>query len=258
VRRPVRQRSPAVTRALVILRQRAGDHPVKRAEVRPDRGDKGRRLAGVLPHQLRLIGALEREPAGEHLERGHAEGIDVRLRGDGRPRQEPSLLRRHVLRRAHRDRLARIIAWRGEAKVHEHGAGGVVLDDDVGGLDVPVDEPRGVHGADAVRDLRQDLQRPVHRDRRVVLLVLGDDRPQAPPVDVLHREEVRPLVRPEGVDLDDVLAADRGERLRLLLEARSGSRVAGPGGGDHLERHLAIEPGVARQVDDTHAAASEL
>src|SRR5216110_3042038 len=70
--------------------------------------------------------SLERELAGEHLERHDAEGVDV---GAPVQRSPADLLRAHELRRAEDDAGRRQLRDRrigaallGEAEVHDHGA----------------------------------------------------------------------------------------------------------------------------------------
>src|SRR5204862_6295541 len=57
-------------------------------------------------------------------------------------------------------------------------------------------------------------------------------------------------------DLADVRMAHARGRACLAPEAFDGARVRQA--GDHLDRHLAIQPLVTAGVDDAHAALSEL
>ena len=89
---------------------------------------------------------LEGEPAGEHLIERDAEGVEIGAVVD-RPVHPPRLLRRHVGQRALDEpgRLrGRLLAGQagGEPEVGDlHLAGGGV-DEDVVGLEVPVDDAR--------------------------------------------------------------------------------------------------------------------
>ena len=68
----------------------------------------------------------------------------------------------------------------------------------------------------------------------------------------------RLAVAAEVVDREDVGMRERGDRLRLALEARaarSASRARRC--GQHLDRDVAAEPRVARPVDLAHAAGAE-
>ena len=64
-------------------------------------GDRLGRLGDVRGEHLLRRGADERRPAGEHLVRHHADGVDVGAMIDVRIGR--GLLRRHVRRRADRD-----------------------------------------------------------------------------------------------------------------------------------------------------------
>ena len=56
---------------------------------------------------------------------------------------------------------------------------------------------------------------------------------------VLHDEEVDPLVRVELVEGTDVRVVQRGDRLRLTLETLATFGVGGQLGGQHFDRHRA-------------------
>ena len=51
--------------------------------------------------------------------------------------------------------------------------------------------------------------------------------------------------------------AQRGQRLRLALEAGDALRVGGEGGGQDFDRDLAAEHGVAGAIHLAHAALAE-
>ena len=60
-----------------------------------------------------------------------------------------------------------------------------------------------------------------------------------------------------AVDRGDVRVIERGEQLRLALQTAHVLRIVGNRRGQDLERDLAVEPGVGRAVDLTHAAGTE-
>ena len=62
---------------------------------------------------------------------------------------------------------------------------------------------------------------------------------------------------PEVQDLDDVLVRDHVDRARLVEETRDDVRVARQGGVQQLDRDLATDDGVLRQIYDTHPALAE-
>ena len=81
-------------------------------------------------------------------------------------------------------------------------------------------------------------------------------------LDELHGEEVgrRPVVEAralEAVEVGDVRVVERGEHLRLALEAGEPLGVRGEGLGQELERDVAAELRVGRAVDLAHAARAE-
>ena len=77
--------------------------------------------------------------------------------------------------------------------------------------------------------------------------------------DVLHHDEVLvvALVEAEVEHLDDVGVHQPGRCQRLAAEARDERRVVGEVLGEQLQRHVALEPLVERQVDRRHAADAE-
>jgi hypothetical protein len=55
----------------------------------------------------------------------------------------------------------------------------------------------------------------------------------------------------------DAGMVEGGEELGLTVEAREPIRIVREGGVQHLDRHLAFEPAVARLVHLAHAASAE-
>ena len=81
-------------------------------------------------------------------------------------------------------------------------------------------------------------------------------------VDELHREEMRDgSVRErrllEGVELGDVRVVERGEDLRLALEAGEAVGVGGEGRGQQLQGDVAVEARVGRAVDLAHSSGAD-
>ncbi|MFN8642593.1 MAG: hypothetical protein U0802_13435 [Candidatus Binatia bacterium] len=132
-----------------------------------------------------------------------------------------------------------------------------MLDEDVRRLHVAVD--------DAVRVQRlQPADELVKRRAHALVVELGhggvhgraaaqvvDD---VDAVDQLHREEALLVVDDEVVELDQVRMRQAGERAELLFEQVDLFRRVGAQG---LQRHVAAEHGVVRQVDDAHPALPE-
>jgi hypothetical protein len=59
------------------------------------------------------------------------------------------------------------------------------------------------------------------------------------------------------MDLRDVRMVERGQRLRLALEAGHALRIAGELVGENFQRDVTVELGVARAVDLPHSAFAD-
>ena len=127
-----------------------------------------------------------------------------------------------------------------------------VVDDDVGRLDVPVQDALAVCGVQ-----RAGQRAPQPRGRRVLQPpVLVDHGAQRPPRHVLHDD--RELAVGIGEDVVDPYAVGvvhGGEGPRLPADPPFGLLVRRLRG---LDRHGAVEVDVARLEDGTHASALEL
>ena len=77
------------------------------------------------------------------------------------------------------------------------------------------------------------------------------------PFDELHRDEAPFEDVADLVDGDDVRMIQRGDGARFLFEAADRVAVAGQPVAEELDRHLAAEPGVVREIDLAHAAAAD-
>jgi hypothetical protein len=173
------------------------------------------------------------------------------------------LLGRHVAERAdHRPGLGRDHLAAGRALVVAVARGdgpgqaevgdprpAVVADHDVVGLDVAVDHAGRVRRRQAVarRGVQRDDLAPGARP-------LADPRSRGAAADVLHRQVDPPGVLPDLVHDDDVGMRQLRQRRRLSLDP--GQRRRRPRGAQ-LDRHRALEPQVARQVDHAHAARAD-
>ncbi len=102
-------------------------------------------------------------------------------------------------------------------------------------------------------NLMHQLRRLPRRQRRAVQVIR-----QAAAFAELHREERQPLVLADLVDAHHPRVTQPADRLRLaaepLLLRRPGVRPR----QDHLQRHHAVDPILARLVHDAHAAARQL
>ena len=80
---------------------------------------------------------------------------------------------------------------------------------------------------------------------------------ERPALDVLHDDEVRPVVLPPVEHRDDVRMGEVGGGLGLPPETLDERAVDRELGEEHLERHGALELAVHRPVDLGHAAAHD-
>ena len=106
-------------------------------------------------------------------------------------------------------------------------------------------------------DLLRDLEGLADRDRPA-LQALGEVLAG----DELHGEEVsgRPVGERralEAVDVGDARVVERGEDLRLALEAGQPIGIGGEGLGKQLDRDVAAELRVRRPVDVAHPARAD-
>ena len=146
----------------------------------------------------------------------------------------------------------------GRLRDPEIGQVGVVLaadlaQEDVGGLDVAVDEPGGlVDGIECSGQLLADGDGALRRQAPGGV----EDLAQVGAVDPLHDQVEAAVLVADVIDGDDVGVVDGGRELRLAQEAFT---VFGLGGDlvlDHLQRDVAVERPLARLVDDTHASGA--
>ena len=77
------------------------------------------------------------------------------------------------------------------------------------------------------------------------------------PVDQFHDEETNVAFLSHVVEHADVRVVQRGDRLRLALEARLDLGVLRDRFGQDLDRHFSAQPRVPGPVDLAHAALSE-
>ena len=76
--------------------------------------------------------------------------------------------------------------------------------------------------------------------------------------DELHHDAGQPVVLVDVVHAHEVRVRERARDPRLAEKARTKPLVAGEVGCEHLQRDPPADLGVARCVDDGHAAAAEL
>ena len=243
---------------------------------------KGRRVRqavkadGLLDHRgqdVRDRLAVEELLAGEHLEEHDPESPDVGAPVDGLPAR---LLGRHVGGRAEdqarlgarvreRGRL-REVARRARRRVAGPGLGEAEVEHldlaarrqlDVRGLEVAVDDPLLVGFLERLGHLPRDRERLVHGDRPAL-----QPRREVLALDELHHQDGDPrrvFERRglEAVEVRDARVVERGEELRLAIEAGEPFGVGREGARQELERDVAAELRVPGAVDLAHAACAE-
>ncbi len=125
-------------------------------------------------------------------------------------------------------------------------------DEDVGGLDVAVDDAGLVGGGERVGDLGTDLEQPLGGERLAGELLL-----QGLALHQLHDQKGRALVLADVVQRADVRMVQSGSGARFALEAGSRHLAAAQLLGEELQRDGPLEPGVLGLVDDAHPAAAD-
>ncbi len=139
----------------------------------------------------------------------------------------------------------------GQAEVGDLGRA-VVAQQDVGRLEVAVDDPQPVRLGDSARHLLED---PRRRDRGPGRTI--DPPAQAARREVLHRVEGQAVALAPVVDLDDVGMPQPGDRFGLGQEALQRLLGGVPAGRDHLEGDPSAEADLAGAIDHAHPAAAQ-
>ena len=125
--------------------------------------------------------------------------------------------------------------------------------EDVGGLEVAVDDALRVGRLEGVRDLDPEVEERAELERP-----LPDPLRERLPLEQLHGDEVLPLVLLDRVDRADAGVVEGRGGAGLALEALEGRRVLRQLHRQELERDVAAELRVLGLVHDAHAAAAEL
>ena len=128
----------------------------------------------------------------------------------------------------------------------------VLRQKDVLGLQVPVHDPLLVRRGQSLRDLHRVVDRLARGDR-----ARAQAAAQRLAFEQLRHDVRRAVVRPEFVDRRDVRVVQDARRPRLRLEALQAIRILRERRRQHLDRHLAPEPRVARAVDLSHPAGAD-
>ena len=231
-----------------------------RGQVGAAAGQRGRRGGDLGPHDRDRLVPDERWLAGEHGVCGAGQRVLVSA-----PIYRPGfdLLGRDVVQGAQE------LAGRGQRadgqgplaqpEVGEVRVAGVVspargIQQDVARLDVPVDQAVRMRRLQGRGDLGDDVTGPRrgHRPRRL------DEGLHVRPLHEAHRDEQHPVGLAGLEDRDDVGMVDRGRGARFPDEPLPERLVPGQFGRQHLDRDLALQPGVVGAVDHGHATPADL
>jgi hypothetical protein len=131
----------------------------------------------------------------------------------------------------------------------------LVGEQQVAGLDVAVHDAVAVGVVKAAAGLDDDVDRLLHAEVTVVAEQLGARVAR----DVLHHDEVPVAARVEAEieHLHDVRVHEPGGGERFAPEPGDERRVVGEVLGEQLDRDVALEPAVERQVHGRHPAHAE-
>ena len=121
-------------------------------------------------------------------------------------------------------------------------------------LDVAVDDPVAVREAER----REDLARVIDRDAERRWAAGDEQLLERSPLDVLHRDVVRPLRVAAVVDRDDARVREPGGVLRLAAEALDELLVARVPVVEDLDRDAPSELLVRGEIDVRHPTGAQL
>ncbi len=120
------------------------------------------------------------------------------------------------------------------------------------GLQVPMDDPLLVGRGEALGDLHRVVDRLADRDR-----ARAEAAPERLALEQLRDDVRRAFVAADVVDRGDVRMVETARGRGLLLEAVETIRVLGERRGQDLDRDLALEPRILRAVDLAHPPGAD-
>ncbi len=125
-------------------------------------------------------------------------------------------------------------------------------DENIGGLDVAMNDAFGVSGVEGVGNVSADFEKALDFDGRV-----GDDVLERGAFHVFHDDEDAAVVFLDVVDGADVRMVEGGGGASFSLEALEGLWILGDVVGKKFQGYETAEFGVFGFVNDTHSAAAE-
>jgi hypothetical protein len=136
----------------------------------------------------------------------------------------------------------------GDAEVEQLDRGrpvGTTRDEEVGRLEVSVDDPGRVHFGERLTGLKRDLARLRDRQRSGT----GDELSEVAPLEVLHDDVGHPVVeRAHVVDAGDVVAPDHGGDAGFAEESARRRSCLRRLGQEKLDGDVLLEPEVRRRA----------
>ena len=226
-----------------FLRERLEDDRVELAhEARAQMARRHWHAHDVVAHEDGGVRAHEWRLSDQHLVEDQTQAVHVRRRGRG---LAFDTLGSDVHRGGEELRRVRVLLRR--ARDAEVGDLRVVVrvEQDVRRLEVSVDDALPVRERETVRDLGGLCHRIERRERSAAL----DALLERPAGKVLHDDERQAIDLADVVHRDDARVGERGERARFLDEHLAEDRIRSRGGIQDLDRDLAVEHGVLREVD---------
>ena len=124
---------------------------------------------------------------------------------------------------------------------------------DVGGLDVTMDQALLVRRVEGIRHRSEDPDGLIDAQRAIVLEPLCERRS----VDVAHRQVELSLPLPGRMDRDDVRVLEAGEELALAQESLAIRRVVDPFGGDEFQGNASVRLLLVSEIHDAHPTAGD-
>ena len=124
-------------------------------------------------------------------------------------------------------------------------------DEDVGGLDVAVDDAFGVSGVERVGDVDGDFEKAIEREQAG-----AEEGFEIRAFEILHDDVGEAVLRADFVDGADVGMVERRGGAGFAAETLEGLRIVGGFGRKKFQRDEAAELDVFGFVDDTHASAT--
>ena len=243
---------------VAILGQGRRDHVVEGfGQLGPPPGDFRRGIVDVRQERPEFVAATERRLARQQLVEHAAERVDVDA-----PVHRPALdlLGREVLDRPDDSAIARqardgrrVLRQAEIAQIRVIGATVVVREQDVGGLDVTMDQASPMCGVERIAHLGDELDGALR-------VQPPEDLQQArevAAVHIPHRQVEQPVGLARSVDRDDVGMLEARDEPRLAQEALAEPLVARQALREDLHGHSPVEREVFGRIHRSHRSAAD-